>query len=137
MPDADRETINELQLKFLRLKDARTVLEMVCKQVTYLFCPERGRYPGDDFRPDQMHGKRMDKYIDSATLEALKVAQNGMHSGLTPPSRPWFRLRFQDEALNRFGTSRDWLEKLTKTAYSTLARSNFYASIHSTYAEVL
>src|SRR5208337_4028104 len=137
MPDADRETINEIQQKFLRLKSARTVLEVNCKNVTEMFCPERGRYPGDDCKPDQLHGKRQHKIIDSAVREALKIAQNGMHSGLTPPSRPWFRLRFKDESLNRFGQSRDWLEKLADIIYSTLRRSNFYSCIHSTYAEIL
>ena len=137
MPDADRETINELQLKFLRLKDARTKLEMVNKNVTELFCPARGRYPGDDFKPDQMQGMRMDRIIDSATMEALEVAQNGMHSGLTPPSSPWFRLAFEDSALNRFGPARNWLDMLQKVVYTVLARSGFYSNIHSTYGEVL
>lgn len=135
--DSDRELMREWQQKFLRAKDQRTVLETYCQNITQYFAPWLGRYPGDDMKPDQLHGKRMDKILDSAIYEALEIAQNGMHSGLTPSSRPWFRLEYRDKELNKFGKSRDWLSKLADTVYAVLRGANFYPSIHASYAEVL
>ena len=70
MPDNNREMMNERQLKLLRLKDARQVIETLNQDVTQYFAPWLGRYPGDDMKPDQLHGQRMDRILDSTTLEA-------------------------------------------------------------------
>ena len=137
MPDNNREMMNERQLKLLRLKDARQVIETLNQDVTQYFAPWLGRYPGDDMKPDQLHGQRMDRILDSTTLEALEIAQNGMNSGLTPSSRPWYFMRYKDDGLNKFGKSRDWMDKLTAISYSVLRKSGFYQAMHASYGEVL
>jgi hypothetical protein len=137
MSQDERQKISEHQQKFLRLKDQRQVDEVLCQDITRHFAPECGRYPGDDMRPDQLHGKRAEKILDSTPQDALEVAQNGMNSGLTPSSRPWFRLAFRDKGLNKYGPSREWLDKLSGIIYTVLRVSNFYSAIHQVYGEIL
>lgn len=137
MADSDRHKIEDRQLKLLRLKDQWQDIQALAQEVTQYYVPWLGRYPGDDMRPDQLHGQRMDKILDSTTTDAWEIAQNGIMSGLTPASRPWHRLQFKDPGLNKFGPARDWLEKLQNTVYQLLRSGQFYPSMHSTCGEVL
>lgn len=115
--------------------ERRASIENRAKDVSEFVVPERGRYPEDNRRPDQAHGKRGDKIIDSTPGDAHEVATNGMYSGLTPPSRQWHRTKFEDDALNKYGPAKEYMDLIERRRNAELRRSNFYSSMHSSYAE--
>lgn len=129
----------DLEKVFQRLSALETErensLEAKAMDVSEYLVPNRGRYPGDNRKPDQAHSVRGSKIIDSTPGDAHEVATNGMYSGLTPPSRPWHRTAFEDEELNKWGPAKDFMDTLAKRRNSELRRSNFYSAMHSSYAE--
>jgi hypothetical protein len=135
---ADMERINEYQTRWKQLDDelSKTLLPLA-KDISEFIAPNRGRFDSFQQEPDTSHNLRGSSIIDSHACDCLEIATNGLHSGLTPPSRPWFRLSFQDDGLNEYGPSKEWLSMLQTKTYGLLRASNFYSSIHSLYAEVL
>lgn len=119
------------------LKEQRRVLDDKAEDVSEYIVPHLGRFESDDSKPDQSHGRRGDKIIESTAQAAHNIAANGMHSGLTPPSRDWFALSFVDDALNKFSSAKQWLEDIKAACMNVLRRSNFYTAIHGNYQEVL
>ena len=80
--------------------------------------------------------KRNEKIINSTPLRALRTLSSGMHSGLTSPARPWFRLTMPDPDLAEFDPVKQWLH-LTETNMRTVfARSNLYNALPQLYGDV-
>lgn len=70
--------------------------------------------------------------VDSTGTFALRTLQSGMHSGITSPARPWFRLTTFDPDLKDFAPVKEYLaaverrmrevfQALISTTRSTLA----------------
>jgi hypothetical protein len=59
-----------------------------------------------------------------------------MFSGLTSPSRPWFRFGTEDPALKEYGPVKDWLGEVQTALYQLLARTNFYNATQGGYKEL-
>jgi hypothetical protein len=132
------ERIEQYLQRFENLKEIRQRMDAICLDVAEYVCPSRGRFPGDDPKPDRQHGRRGSKIIDSTAQDCHEIASNGLHSGLTPPSRPWFKLAFSSDVLNTLGSgTRKWLDHLADTVRSALRKSNFYQVIHMSYAEIV
>lgn len=131
----DTEDIRNRDLALLRERQAS--IENLAKDVSEYLAPARGRYPGDDRKPDQAHGKRGSKIIDSTPVDCFEIAYNGMFSGLTSPSRPWHRTKFEDRALNEYGPAKLFMDAVSERRNALLRSSNFYSSIHSAFAEVI
>ena len=75
------------------------------------------------------------KIINTTGEDSLYVLTSGMHSGLTSPSRPWFKLGWMDENLKGFEPLKAWLQDSEKRLHAALHSSNFYAIINSFYIE--
>lgn len=119
------------------LKDQRLILDDIAKDVSEYISPHLGRFLEDESDPDQAHKRRGDKILESTAQTAHNIASNGMHSGLTPPSRDWFALSFIDEAMNKYSSAKQWLEDVKSACMNALRRSNFYTAIHANYQEIL
>lgn len=75
----------------------------------------------------QTEGQRNNQYIvDSTHVIALRSYVAGFLEGNTSASRPWFRIRHQDEDINRAPENRAWMDKFTRRVLSALGTSNFY-----------
>ena len=59
-----------------------------------------------------------------------------MTSGLSSPSRPWFRLVPFDQDLAADASVRVWLAEVERRLYGFLAGTNFYGAMKSGYAEM-
>jgi hypothetical protein len=75
------------------------------------------------------------RLLDTYGLKAARILTNGMTSGLTSASRPWFALKTYDQALYEEGEVRDWLSETERRMYAFLAGTNFYGAAKSGYAE--
>lgn len=77
-----------------------------------------------------------DQIIDSTATLALRTCGAGMWTGLTSPSRPWFKW---DKALPWIELEADgaeWLEDTTKRVGTVLASSNFYPIMAQAFPDV-
>ena len=67
-----------------------------------------------------------DSIKDSTGLMAVRTAAGGMWSGLTSPSRPWFKLANALPWLKLEADAAEWLKDTQDRIYTVLAQSNFY-----------
>ena len=96
--------------------------------------PRTGRF----FAQDVNKGDRRNKdIIDNTGGWSVRVARAGMMSGLTSPSRPWFRLVTPDEGMMAAPGVRKWLEEVELRMLAVFAKSNFYKVLPRCYWELL
>ena len=97
--------------------------------------PMKGRFEGD--LPQNVRKINHQLILNNCVLMALRVASAGLHSGLTSPSRPWFRLMLGDPDLSEMGAVRSWLDLVERRMFAILAMSNMYKMFPVMYQEVL
>src|SRR4051812_24467392 len=56
--------------------------------------------------------------LDGAPHRALRTLASGMTSGLTSPSRPWFKLGLQNHEIMEIDEVKDWLNTAEQKIYS-------------------
>ena len=67
-----------------------------------------------------------DAIKDSTGLMAVRTCAGGMWSGLTSPSRPWFKLANALPWLKLDADAQTWLKDTQDRIYTVLGQSNFY-----------
>jgi hypothetical protein len=78
-----------------------------------------------------------DRIIDSTGTLAVQTCASGMWTGLTSPSRPWFKL---DKALpwvELDADGKEWLEDTEARVYTVLGQSNFYTIMAQAFQDVV
>lgn len=114
-------------------RNERSEWEVDWRQVSDFLLPGRGIYQTySKPRKRQLTTKRV---INTTGEDALYVLTSGMHSGLTSPSRPWFKLGFVDEDIKKVEPLKAWLQDCDKRLHAALHQSNFYSIINSFYIE--
>lgn len=103
------------------------------KDIKVLVAPTRGFF---DDQPNR--GKTIDHktLLDSHATWAMKVLASGMTSGLTSPSRPWFRLGLSDAKLMKSKAVKEYLEEVQNILMASFSKSNFYGILNSAYEEL-
>ena len=102
-------------------------------EVSANLLPVNGRY----FISDRNRGfKRFNSIYDSTGTRALRVLSAGMMSGMTSPSRPWFRLSVSDSDLMQYQPVKVWLNAVTDQVGDVMAKSNLYRVLHTMYEEL-
>lgn len=76
------------------------------------------------------------KIIDTTGTFALITLKNGMHSGLTSPARPWFKLSMQDQDLRKFGPVKSYLADVEEKMRTVFRSSNIYTAFHAGYGDL-
>lgn len=76
------------------------------------------------------------KIIDSTGPFAIRTLASGMHSGITSPSRPWFRLTTEDPELKEFQPVKVYIQAIERIMRAAFARTNFYNAQHTGYADL-
>ena len=77
-----------------------------------------------------------DKIIDSTGTFALRTLQSGMHSGITSPARPWFRLTTYDPELKDFAPVKEYLSTVEERMREVFQSSNIYNAFHIGYGDL-
>lgn len=91
----------------------------------------------DDTLDESSPARRRDlRMMDGTPYLAATTAAAGIMAGLTPPSRPWFRLSLEDKQLADYVPMRRWLDDVQDLLYSAMSKSNFYNAVHSVYLEL-
>lgn len=76
------------------------------------------------------------KIAHGITWRCAQIFAAGVMSGLTPPSRQWFRFVYSDPNLNTNIKAMQVLDQRYEIVNSILARSNFYDSVNVVYLEL-
>jgi hypothetical protein len=128
-------TLRERASKRLNgLKAARLPFEAEWKEIAQHAQPSRSKFLyGDNDRQFRRSNRAI--YNSHGILAFRKLAA-GMTSGLSSPSRPWFRLTSYNEDDLQSEEVREWLSDVEVRMYAFLAETNFYAAAKSGYAEL-
>ena len=77
-----------------------------------------------------------DQIIDSTGLLSVRTCAAGMWTGLTSPSRPWFKLEQALPWVQLDAEAKEWLEDTEQRIYTVLAQSNFYNIMAQTFQDL-
>lgn len=119
--------------RFQALKDQRNDWESHWFELAEYVAPARLRLQADDKnrgRPDRK------KIIDSSASLALRTLASGMHSGITSPARPWFRLTTFDPDLKDYAPVKEYLSQTEVRMREVFQASNIYPAFHIGYADL-
>ncbi len=74
--------------------------------------------------------------VDSTATMAMQVCSTGMWTGLTPATRPWFKLGVGLSNMELDDDAKAWLEDTQERLYYVLAQSNFYNTMAQAFQDV-
>jgi hypothetical protein len=120
--------------RLVGLKRVREPYEPEWKEIAQHAQPSRSRFLYDDSNRSFRRSNRA--IYNSHGINAFRTTAAGMTSGLSSPSRPWFRLTVFDEGALDDEQTREYLSEAEKRMYAFLAETNFYAAAKSGYAEI-
>lgn len=124
------ESLKQKALKRLgALKNARQPFEQHWRELSDYILPMSTRF----FFSDAGQHKRNTKIINMTGGYASRTQTSGMMSGITSPSKPWFKLRTSDFELNNNHEVKMWLEAVSDRMSEIFIGSNFYQSISIVY----
>jgi len=89
--------------------------------------------PSETNRSDREKQRRI---INFTPREAQRTLASGMMTGITPASRPWFRLTVGDPTLAEAPAVKEYLSQCERVLRDLLARSNIYNGLHNVYADL-
>lgn len=127
---------NETQLQYHRrrleeLKPVRQPWESEWQGVADFFDPTRLRLTN---RNEGSVSRK--KIIDGSGTFAYRTLKSGMHSGLTSPARPWFRLTTYDPDLKDFAPVKLYLAQVEQRMREVFQSSNIYNAFHTGYGDL-
>lgn len=127
---------NETQIAYHRrraeeLKKVRQPLEGEWTALAEYIEPSRLRL----ILADQKRISRA-KIIDNSGTFALRTLASGMHSGLTSPARPWFRLTTYDPDLKDYAPVKEYLSQVETRLREVFQGSNIYNAFHTGYGDL-
>ncbi len=68
--------------------------------------------------------------------KAARILTAGMTSGLSSPSRPWFKIETRDRDMMEYQPVKEWLAVVERLIYDFLAGTNFYNAAKVGYSEL-
>jgi len=129
------ETLREhCEKRLAGLKSVRLPYEAEWKEIAQFAQPSRSRFLNSD---GNRNFRRLNKAIyNSHGILAFRTLAGGMTSGLSSPSRPWFRLTGYDEDASADQDGKEYYAEVERRMYAFLARTNFYGAVKSGYSEL-
>ena len=74
--------------------------------------------------------------VDPTATYAMRVCAAGMWTGLTSPSRPWFKLAVGLPWVQLDAAAANWLYDTEQRVYAVLGKSNFYTTMSQAFEDV-
>lgn len=115
------------------MKASREPLESEASEIARLASPSRTRFLNSQTNRGR---NKMTPALDSHGSKAFEILGNGLTSGLSSSSRPWFGLGFSDEDMADNHEAKAWLSDVEKVIYRVLGSTNFYDAVKIGYHEL-
>ena len=114
------------------LRSMRQPWEAQWRELAEFTAPARLRLTlnKDEGRPSRR------KIVDSTGSFALRTLTSGMHSGITSPARPWFRLTTYDPDMKDFAPIKTYLSSVETRMREVFQSSNIYNAFHWGYGDL-
>ncbi|NOW44155.1 hypothetical protein FHW96_000282 [Novosphingobium sp. SG751A] len=137
MDQAKAQTLRQsLQTQLEGMKSIRTDYEGEWNDIARFAQPARSRFLTNARDRGGRRRIRNNRLLDPKGIEAFRTLTNGMTSGLSSISRPWFLLTIGDPELAQHPEVKAWLAEVEKRLYDFLAFTNFYGALKAGYAEL-
>lgn len=135
-PDADWNAIfTHLEARLGMLRTWRYSWWAFWAVLAKFFLPKRYHWLVVANKMDRGHYLN-DQIIDSTGTLAVRTCAAGMWTGLTSPSRPWFKLGIGLPWVNLDADGKEWLEDSEQKVYLVLQQSNFYTTMSQAFQDV-
>lgn len=123
---------NYHERRLTALKSRRSYWDDHWSEIAKYIAPTRYRRNVNDIkgRPDRS------KIVDSTQLLSLRTLSSGMHSGITSPARPWFRLTTFDPDMREYAPVKTYLSKAEAMMREVFQASNIYKAFHYGYGDL-
>jgi hypothetical protein len=115
------------------MKQQRQCFEQDWREIAGYCAPARSRFLAERANKGRRSNRRLN---NGYGILAFRTLQNGMTSGLSSKSRPWFKLSLYDQNLLEDPAVKAWLDHVQTRVYDLLASSNFYEAIEVSYLEL-
>jgi hypothetical protein len=121
-----------LEKRFQSAKAVRDPYDKDYEEIERLCLPARSRFMSSSAL------KRMSNTAkqDTAGIIAGRTLVHGMATGLSSPSRPWFKLTTGDQDLDAYDPVKLWLFDTEQKIYGHFASTNYYDSAKVAYSEL-
>ena len=124
----------QVEKRLMGLKRVRLPYEDEWKEISRYAQPSRSRFLQSEAN---RQSKRSNKAVyNGHGILAFRTLAGGMTSGLSSPSRPWFRLTAFDDAMTEDEAVKIWMGEVEKRMYAFLAGTNFYGAVRTNYGEL-
>lgn len=117
------------------MKSVRQDYEAEWKDIARFAQPARSRFMNSETNKSARRVRNA-KLYDEYAITSYRTLANGMTSGLSSPSRPWFKLAAYDEALMDDPDVRYWLSEVERRMGAFFATTNFYGAAKTGYHEM-
>ena len=139
MPEAYRTAMPKYERKkkesrFAAMKQEAARWLVSWKELSEQQRPTRGFFEGKN--PNDGSVVNHKKLIDSTPVRAVRTLAAGFTSGLSSPSRPWFKIGVQDPDMMDDAEVRQWLDVVQERMAAVFSGSNIYGVLHSVYEEI-
>lgn len=118
--------------RFKDLESVRQPLEAAWKDIAEHYAPGRLRL----VEQSKIVVPSRKKIIDSEGSFCIRTLASGMHSGMSSPARPWFRLTTTDPALREFGPVKEYVDTVEQRIRKMFASSNTYNALQTSYFDI-
>ena len=122
-----------LEMRLDALYRERLRWENIWKEIRDYELPYDGQFSDDQPGKPNLHD---DKVYSNIVAQCRDIFAAGIMSGLTPPSRKWFRYTLADATLNDNMNVKRVLDQRCDITEYVLGRSNFYNAVHVVYREL-
>jgi len=130
------ELLRQLTRRKAALEDERRSYLTHWQELSDVILPRRGRCLINGQLDSNRGGKKNQRIIDSTGTIAARTCASGLMSGVTSPTRPWFRLSLPDPKLADYAPVKLWLDEVRKRMLRVMAKSNFYNAFATLYEEL-
>lgn len=142
MAEKTRRELCEIRLA--GMKGARSPYEGDWDEIARLCLPARSDVIGNSafgtftgIPSVTNRGRRSNRAMYSSKgRRAARVLTAGMTSGLSSPSRPWFKIETRDRDMMEYQPVKEWLAQVERMIYDFLSGSNFYNAAKVGYSEL-
>lgn len=122
-----------LEQRLGALQTERSDWEPHWRDLAELILPRRARF----LTTERNRGKAINtRIVDGTATLAVRTLASGMMSGITSPSRPWFRFVTRDPGLMDYGPVKAWLFEVERRMREVLAAGNLYNALHTAYEDL-
>jgi hypothetical protein len=132
--DATREMRRHAEARLESLRSERTSWWTHWREVGEFILPRRSRWL---ITPNQQRGMPINtRIINGCATRSAQTLASGLMSGVTSPSRPWFKLSLPGEDLDDGSPAKVWLDEVTKRMTHVMADSNYYTAKATQYLDL-